>query len=299
MNPSAGIAAYQSWEGMGEHMVQCLLCPHKCRIADGARGLCRVRVNQGGVLRPLFTDQVAAVAIDPIEKKPLRRFMPATRTYSIGFPGCNLFCDFCQNSHLSCADLPRGTPVDPAWQGQLIEQTPRQSVEQALRNGLPSISYTYSEPVVSFESVRATARAARDAGLANILVTNGYIQPSPMRELLPWIDAMNIDLKAFSDHAYRTWCGGRLQPVLDTIALCHAACHVEVTTLVVPGMNDRPEELIPLFDWLGALDRGIPLHLSRCFPANRHTAPPPSRSALLALAALARERLEYVYVGNI
>ncbi len=299
MCSTAGIAAYQSRVGMTGQTVTCLLCPHNCRIAAGGHGICRVRVNQGGVLRPLFVDQAAAIALDPIEKKPLRRFMPGTMTYSIGFPGCNLACSFCQNAHLSCADMPRGVPLPARWQDLVFDSTPQQRIEQALRSGAPSISYTYSEPLVSFEAVLATAQLARRAGLANILVTNGYIQSAPMRELLPWIDAMNIDLKAFDDAAYQTWCGGRLQPVLDTITLCQDACHIEVTTLVVPGMNDQMVELTALFDWLAALDHTIPLHLSRCFPANRHVAPPISRADLFHIVAAAQKRLEYVYAGNV
>jgi pyruvate formate lyase activating enzyme len=147
--------------------------------------------------------------------------------------------------------------------------------------------------------VQDIAVKAREAGLRNILVTNGYIQPAPMRELLPFIDAMNIDLKAFDDAVYRHWCGGRLQPVIDTIAICRASCHVEVTTLVVPGMNYSLIALVPLFDWLAALDRSIPLHLSRYFPANLYTAPPTDRELMFRLAQAAKERLEHVYVGNV
>jgi len=297
--PDKRIAAYQSHDGLTGGDVRCLLCPHACLIREGAYGLCRVRRNEVGILYAVTYGRAAAIALDPVEKKPLRRFMPGTMTYSVGFHGCNLRCLYCQNARISFADLPRGTLPGPSRYGESVPIDAAAIVEAALHAGAPSISCTYSEPLVSFENVRDITTKAREAGLCNILVTNGYINPEPMRELLPRIDAMNIDLKSFDDGAYRHWCGGRLQPVLDTIALCHAFCHVEVTTLVVPGMNDSLKALEPLFDWIARLDRSIPLHLSRCFPANHHTAPPTDRELLFRLAKAARERLEHVYVGNI
>lgn len=297
--PGERIASYQMSEGLTGHDVRCLLCPHGCVLRDGAYGLCRVRRNEGGMLRAVTYGRAAAIALDPVEKKPLRRFMPGTMTYSVGFHGCNLQCVYCQNARISFADLPRGTLSGPERYTESVPVDASGIVEAAMRRGAPSVSYTYSEPLVSYEFVLETAMKAHAAGLRNILVTNGYINPAPMRELLPWIDAMNIDLKSFDDATYRRWCGGRLQPVLDTIALCHTACHVEVTTLVVPGMNDSLEALVPAFDWLATLDRSFPLHLSRCFPANHHTAPPTDLELLFRLAEAAKERLEHVYVGNI
>ncbi|HEY5466826.1 MAG TPA: AmmeMemoRadiSam system radical SAM enzyme, partial [Clostridia bacterium] len=270
-----------------------------CRLREGGSGLCRVRRNEGGVLIPMEYGRVAAVALDPVEKKPLRHFLPGSFTFSVGYHGCNLYCPYCQNASLSMADLSRNAKPDAARLASSRPMDPAAVVAAALRVGAPSISYTYNEPLVAYESVLDTAELARQAGLRNIVVTNGYLNEQPLRRLLPYIDAMNIDLKAFDDATYRTWCGGHLQPVLDTIALCRTACHVEITTLVVTGMNDSLAALEPAFAWLGSLDPRIPLHLSRYFPANRYAAPPTDTGLLSRLRDAALRHLERVYVGNI
>ncbi len=296
---SGRIAEFQIRSGPPENIVTCGLCPHGCRLREGWSGICRVRKNEKGILRPLEYGRVAAVALDPVEKKPLRHYMPGTATFSVGFHGCNLSCPFCQNFNLSMADLPRESKADPGRLAASRPMDPSEIVAAALRIDAPSISYTYNEPLVAYETVLDTSELARKAGLRNILVTNGYVNPEPMRRLLPFIDAMNIDLKAFDDRTYRTWCGGRLQPVLDTIALCRTACHVEVTILVVTGMNDSLAALEPAFAWLGSLDRRLPLHLSRYFPANRYAAPPTDTKLLYRLRDAALNHLERVYVGNV
>lgn len=293
------IAEFQSGDGLPGHEAICLLCPHGCRLRDGWSGLCRVRRNEGGLIRPVQYGRVAAVALDPVEKKPLRHFMPGTWTFSVGFFGCNLRCPYCQNFSLSMADLPREARTDEARLASARPMDSSEIVAGALRSGAPSISYTYNEPLVAYETVLDTAELARRAGLRNIVVTNGYVQPEPMARLLPFIDAMNIDLKAFDDKVYRSWCGGSLQPVLDTITQCSAACHVEVTILVVPGMNDSLDALEPAFVWLGRLDSRIPLHITRYFPANRYAAPPTDTMLLHRLRDAASRHLENVYVGNV
>jgi pyruvate formate lyase activating enzyme len=293
------IAEYQTRTGPPENMATCHICPHECRLREGLSGLCRVRRNAGGTIFPVEYGRVAAIGLDPVEKKPLRHFLPGTMTFSVGFHGCNLYCAFCQNHSLSLAALPRGIHPVPAALQDTREMSSAGIVDAALRIGAPSISYTYSEPLVAYESVLDTSELARKAGLRNILVTNGFILPEPMKRLLPFIDAMNIDLKAFDDATYHKWCGGRLQPVMDTIALCHTACHVEVTILVVTGMNDSIEALEPAFAWLGSLDRRIPLHITRYHPANRYSAPPTDRDLLTRLHDAAMKYLENVYVGNI
>lgn len=292
------IAEYQTRTGPPDNMATCHLCPHECRLRAGASGLCRVRTNTGGSVRPVGYGRVAAIGLDPVEKKPLRHFLPGSMTYSVGFHGCNFTCAFCQNYSLSLADLPRGVCPEPAFFENSREMDSAEIVASALRIGAPSIAYTYNEPLVAYESVLDTSELASKAGLRNILVTNGFINPEPMKRLLPTIDAMNIDLKAFDDAVYRKWCGGRLQPVMDTIALCRAECHVEVTILVVTAMNDSVEALEPAFSWLGGLDRHMPLHLTRYFPANRYAAPPTDRDLMAKLHETALRHLENVYVGN-
>jgi len=281
------------YERLEDGVVRCLLCPHGCRLRPGAQGLCRVRRNESGVLRATTYGRLAADGMDPIEKKPLYHFYPGSWIYSLAAYGCNLGCRFCQNWRLSQGD------------GPAVEVTPDaavEAVERGRRKGVPCVglAYTYSEPTVWYEFVYDTARLAKARGYVNVLVTNGFIAERPLRQLLPEVDAMNVDLKGFDEQFYRRYCRGERDPVLRTIRLAHAAgCHLELTCLLIPGLNDSEAELGKLFDWVADLDAEIPVHLSRYYPSYRLTVPPTPVATLRRAAELARRRLKYVYLGNV
>ncbi|MEN1761029.1 AmmeMemoRadiSam system radical SAM enzyme [Anoxynatronum sibiricum] len=265
--------------------VMCMLCPHHCRLALGETGICRVRRHEPEGLVSLSYGKISSVQIDPIEKKPLARFMSGTETYSIGSYGCQLRCPYCQNYHLAM-EIPK-----------LWKITPQTIIEQALQAGTPSISYTYNEPLINYEFVIETATLAKDAGLYNILVTNGYIDPEPLKTLLPTIDAMNIDIKSFRDRTYRKMCGGSLKPVLETVKTANKSCHVEVTTLLVTNMHTM-EEMEELVDWIAHISADIPLHVSRYFPRYRWHEPPTNLNWVYEIVEMAKRKLTHVYAGN-
>jgi len=277
------IAAYWRPEGNG---VRCELCPHRCLISPGKRGICGVRENREGTLVALTYGKVAAVQFDPMEKKPLYHFHPGKPILSIGSVGCNFHCGFCQNIHLvECR-----APLSPVPIPDLVRA--------ARREGAVGISYTYNEPMIWFEFVLDCAREFRKSGMANVLVTNGFVSPEPLAELLPLVDAMNIDLKSMDPEFYRKICGGKLDPVLDTIRKSAGATHVEITNLLVTGENDSDESIRAVVDFVAGVDPEIPLHFSRYMPMHRFTAPPTPPARLAAAFRIARERLPYVYVGN-
>ena len=237
---------------------------------------------------------VSSLALDPIEKKPLYRFYPGSTIVSLGGFGCNLRCPFCQNceiSHEYDHDLNDVRTLSPDEVVALAKQT--------VANDNIGVAYTYNEPLVGYEFVSDCARLVHQAGLKNVLVTNGYIDHDPLVELLPVIDAMNIDLKGFSERFYRK-LGGSLTPVKEAIELAYTTCHLEVTTLVIPDENDSAEEMEALSSWLGALDPSIPLHLSRFFPRYRYADREPTPLGTLSdLRKIAQEHLQYVSVGNV
>ena len=274
-------AAY--WESM-EGGVRCLLCPHRCRIPDGETGLCMVRRSNGGTLLAEGYGQLSALALDPIEKKPLRRFYPGSMILSVGSYGCNLRCPFCQNYRIA-VEKPACRYLSPAELAALAAET---------RDNL-GVAYTYNEPLTAYEYVLDCAKRVRAQGQKNVLVTNGTVCPEPLTELLPWIDAMNIDLKCFSEEGYHR-LGGRLAPVQDSIRLAAGRCHVEVTTLVVPGLSDDEAQMEQLSAWLSSVDADIPFHVTRYRPCYRYTAPAPDAALVHRLAALARRHLRYVYI---
>ncbi len=273
------------WRREGD-AVRCELCPHRCLIRDGKQGICGVRGNRRGTLLALTYGTASAVQVDPVEKKPLFHFHPGRPILSIGQTGCNFRCGFCQNVHL----VERRVPSFPVSIPDLVAS--------ARREGAVGIAYTYNEPLIAFEFVRDCARAFRSAGLANVLVTNGFVSAEPLGELLPLVDAMNIDLKSMDDAFYRTICGGALAPVLETIRASAGATHVELTTLLVTGENDSDDAIRAVVDFVAGIDRDIPLHLSRYMPMHRFTAPPTPPARLAAAYRIARARLPYVYVGN-
>lgn len=281
-------AAY--WENDGER-VHCLLCPQDCHIADGRAGVCRVRINDGGTLRAVNYAQVTSAAMDPIEKKPLYHFHPGSRVLSLGTFGCNLGCMFCQNYTIS-----QGRP---AAQTMMPEEAVRRA-KDARSQGNIGIAYTYSEPVVWFEYVRDTSKLAHEAGLKNVLVTNGLIREEPLEELLALIDAMNVDIKAMDDEFYRSLCGMRSgEAARRTVEMAWERCSVEITNLLVTDENDSEEQVRELVDWAASVSPDLPLHLSRYHPTYKMSAPPTPVDRIQRAAEIARERLNYVYVGNV
>jgi len=277
--------------------VQCRLCNHYCIIKDGRRGLCNVRENQGGRLHTLVFDKVVACYVDPIEKKPLFHFYPGSLAYSLGTVGCNFRCRFCQNADIA--------QMATDYDGRIIgnSMTPEEIVEGALGAGCQSIAYTYTEPTVFFELAYATATAAHKQGLKNIFVTNGYMSAEALDMIHPVLDAANVDLKAFSDDFYKKQCSARLAPVLETLKKMKTlGIFVEVTTLIIPGLNDDPQELKDLARFI-AVDLGddTPWHVSRFHPTYRLMDRPPTpvntllRTRDIGMAA----GLKYVYTGNI
>ncbi len=233
--------------------------------------------------------RLVSAALDPIEKKPLYHFHPGAAILSIAAQGCNLHCQFCQNWTIS-----------QERQGGAQDATPEELVALARARGSIGIAYTYSEPLVWFEFVRDTARLARAAGLANVIVSNGFLNEAPLRELLPWIDAANVDLKSMDDAFYRKVCKARLAPVLAALRLCRElGVHLEVTNLVIPGWNDRDDQLSALIDFVAGLGRDVPLHFSAYRPAYKFDAPPTPAATLARAARLARGKLDFVYAGNV
>ncbi len=270
----------------------CGLCPHHCRLSEGQTGFCRARRNVGGRIVPINYGKLTSLALDPIEKKPLARFHPGSFILSLGSFGCNLRCPFCQNHEISQAE--EGFPAR--------EMTPEELVHLALElahdeMGNLGIAFTYNEPLISYEFVLDTAKRLHDVGLCAVLVTNGMVEEAPLKELLPFMDAMNIDLKAFHEGFYR-WIQGDFSAVRRTIALAAASCHVEVTTLVVPGRNDSAEDMEAEASWLASLDPEIPLHISRYFPRWQMDAPATDIGRIRELCRVAERHLRYVYSGN-
>jgi pyruvate formate lyase activating enzyme len=268
--------------------VECVLCPHLCVIADGRTGICGVRKNARGELCTTIYGEITGMSMDPIEKKPLYHFHPGSSILSIGTKGCNFKCSYCQNWHISQDVDARSNRYDPDA-----------VVKAAIEHGSVGVAYTYSEPFIWFEYTQDCARRAREAGLKNVYVTNGFINPGPLDELLEYADAMNIDLKAFREDTYKKVQKGRLAPVLDSIRRAHGRCHVELTTLVVTGMNDDMDEMRGIIDWIAALDKNIPWHVSRYHPSFKYDAPPTDTAFLRRVCEEAAKKLSFVYCGNV
>jgi pyruvate formate lyase activating enzyme len=284
------------WTPLEGGKVACALCSHRCVIAPSKAGVCAVRENRAGKLMTLVYGEVIAAHVDPIEKKPLYHFYPGSKALSIATPGCNFKCSFCQNWQISQAPRREAGGL----RGQRL--SPEEIVREALAQDCRSISYTYTEPTIFFEYAYDTAKLAKDAGLANNFVTNGYMTEEALTAIRPWLDAANVDLKAFKDETYRKVCGARLEPVLDSIRLMRKlGIWVEVTTLVVPGLNDGADELTAIARFIAGVDPDIPWHISRFHPDFEYTDAPPTpvKTLRAAYEIGKKEGLRYLYVGNI
>ena len=274
--------------------VECQLCPHHCKIANGKTGICRSRRNVNGMLVSEGYGKPCSLAIDPIEKKPLYHFHPGTKCLSIACTGCNFRCLNCQNHEIS--------QVSSSDVGH-YDLTPQQVVDLCLEHHCPGIAYTYTEPLTYLEYVVDTARLAQKSGLWNVLVTAGYVCQEPLKDLLPYLDAANIDLKSFSDDIYQRISGGHLQPVLDTIlAMRDAGVWIELTNLIIPGINDDMAMIRQMCRWIA--DNGLsdnPLHFSRFFPRYKmqNIPPTPLHTLKQAKEIALEEGIKYVYLGNV
>ena len=283
------------YEKLAEKKVKCVLCPHFCIISAGNRGICGVRENQAGTLYSLVYGKLAAVNIDPIEKKPLYHFLPGTYTYSISTVGCNFRCGFCQNYHISQAGGMKEIPGDAV--------SPEKIVEAAIENNCPSISYTYTEPTIYFEYAFDTAKIAKEKGLKNIFVTNGFMNREPLEKMALYLDAANVDLKSFSEDFYKKICKARLAPVLETLKrMKELGIWVEVTTLIIPGLNDSSDELSKIALFIkNELGEGTPWHVTAFYPTYKMQDLPrtPVETLLKAQEIGTNARLKFVHMGNI
>jgi len=277
-----------SWyDKLEDNNVLCRLCPNDCVIPDGRHGICKVRVNRGGVLTADSYAELVTLAADPIEKKPLYHYYPSRSILSTGPNGCNFQCGYCQNSDISQRVVPTR------------HVTPEELAEFAAHDDSIGVAYTYTEPFIWSEYIRDAGACVHERGLKNVLVTNGYVHEEPLRELLPLIDAMNVDIKSMNEDFYRDICGGILSDVLNTVEVANGSCHVEITNLVITGYNDSEDDIARLADWIAGVNPAIPLHLSRYFPRYRFSEKETPVSTLLKAHEIASSRLKYVYLGNL
>ena len=269
-------------------VVRCILCPHHCILSEGQTGICGVRINTDGVLQTKIYGAVSAIAMDPIEKKPLFHFHPGSKILSIGTIGCNLKCPYCQNHHIS---------QNPNAKTKYY--SPEDIVSNAIEFGSVGIAFTYTEPLIWAEYVIDTEKAVRAKGLKNVLVTNGFIDKSALIDILSTTDAMNIDLKCFSDETFSKVHKGKLADVLNTIETAKSfGCHVELTTLIVSGINDSLSEMKQIISYIKSIDRSIPWHVSRYYPAWKYNAKPTETSLIKQILEETASQLDHVYCGN-
>ena len=279
------------YEKMDHNRVLCTLCPHGCVLTEGSTGNCRARKNMEGRLYSVNYGCVASIALDPIEKKPLYHFHPGKLILSAGTFGCNFKCGYCQNWTIAHRDV-RTAGIRPSELADMAQEYTGQ--------GNIGIAYTYNEPSIWYEFVLETAELVREKGLINVLVTNGFINKDPLDRLLPFIDAMNIDVKAFTEDFYRKYCKGSLEHVMKTVERAAGSCHVEITTLIIPSLNDSPDEIDKLAEWISSISPDIVLHLSRFFPNYEMNDIPPTPPEILhALRERAQAHLRHVYLGNV
>ncbi len=285
------------WEPLKEQAVRCALCAHRCVIKDGGRGICGVRENRGGALHTLVYGRLIAQHVDPIEKKPLFHMHPGSLSYSVATVGCNFKCRFCQNADIAHMPSDRGGAIAGDY------FSPESVVRSAEAGGCATIAYTYTEPTIYFEFAHDTARLAHEKGIKNIFVTNGYMTPEALEMIAPCLDGANVDLKAFSDDFYKQMCGARIDPVKETlVGMKRRGVLLEITTLIVTGANDDPDELRRLAEFIaGELGPEVPWHISRFHPTYRLTDRPPTPVETLQNARrIGMEAgLRFVYTGNV
>ena len=274
-------------------MKVCEICPHHCRLEIGEVGKCRARKNDGEKIVAMNYGELTSIALDPIEKKPLNNFFPGSWILSVGSYGCNLKCPFCQNHQISMAD--KNFPTKKISPEQLASLAALMTQKE---RGNLGVAFTYNEPFISYEFVLDTSRLLKKLALKSVLVTNGTISANALKKILPFIDAMNIDMKGFSQKIY-DYLDGDFETVRNTIKISSESCHVEVTTLIVPGLNDSAEEMSAESAWLASISKNIPLHISRFFPRYKVTDKPPTDvKKIYELAEVARKNLNFVYSGN-
>ncbi len=266
---------------------RCVLCPHRCFLANNKAGICKARYNKDGTLFTKIYGELTSYAMDPIEKKPLYNFYPGTQIFSIGTWGCNFKCTFCQNWQISQQEV-------------ATEHFEKEDIIGiAIENKSLGIAYTYNEPFIWHEFVYDVSVIAREKGLKNVLVTNGFVSEEPLKDMLTVTDAMNIDLKAGQENFYREVCGGQLAPVLRTIKLAHeAGVHVEVTNMIIPTLNDK-DDVDMVVDMVAEISPDIPLHFSRYFPQYKMNIDPTQIEILQGAYEKAKKKLKYVYIGNV
>ncbi|HUI90662.1 MAG TPA: AmmeMemoRadiSam system radical SAM enzyme [Chitinivibrionales bacterium] len=268
--------------------IRCELCPHHCLLTDGKTGICMMRKNEGGVLYTLTYCRPVSTAVDPVEKKPLYHFYPGSSIFSSGPNGCTFKCCFCQNCEISQMILPTKEIPAKKFAGMIID------------SGTIGIAYTYSEPYIWFETIMEVGAMVREKGLKNVMVTNGFMEAGPLNELLTLVDAMNIDIKSMNPAFYRRLCKARLEPVLKTCEAVKKKCHLEITNLLITDENDSEKDIKGLVDYVAAnLGKDTPLHFSRYFPRYKMYASPTPQESLLMAYQIAKEKLDYVYLGNV
>jgi pyruvate formate lyase activating enzyme len=267
--------------------IECQMCPHYCKIQPGKFGLCRSRKNEEGKLWATNYGETTSVALDPIEKKPLYHFYPGAQILSIACNSCNMRCPFCQNWEIS--------------QGEVSTQyiAPEILIRMMKDHQSMGVAYTYTEPLMWFEYILDAGKAVRESGGKNVIVTNGLINETPFSEIVPLIDAINIDLKTLNPDVYKKTLKGDLETVKKTIETAHKSCHVEITHLIVTGLNDKKDDINCLVDYIASVDANIPLHISRYYPNYEYTKPPTSVKTIEYAYEKAREKLAYVYIGNL
>ena len=284
---------------MSEERISCDVCPHRCSLSEGKTGFCRARGMRDGRIVPLNYGVVTSIALDPIEKKPLARYYPGSVILSVGSFGCSLNCPFCQNWEISMSD---GHEYLSELSRRYVSPERLTELADELRGrGNIGVAFTYNEPLIGWEYVLDTAKLLRKKGLKTVLVTNGCVNAGIAEKVLPYTDALNIDLKSFRADTYKKTLGGDLEAVRRFIAMAAESCHVELTTLIVPGMNDSEEEIRDMTEWIASLPNGeeIPLHLTRFFPRHRMTdRQATDRRNILRLVSVAEEYLHYVFPGN-
>ncbi len=281
------------YEKLADNHVRCNLCAHRCKIAPLKKGICGVRENRNGVLFTLVYGASIAESVDPIEKKPLFHVYPGSKSYSIATMGCNFRCEFCQNHEIS-----------QIREGSILGRSsmPEEIVERAMDTGSKTIAYTYTEPTIFFEYAIDTAKTAREKGIKNVFVTNGFMTVETIKKLSPFLDAANVDLKSFRNEFYKRYCGAQLRPVLESLEQMKAlGIWVEVTTLILPTLNDSKEELLDIANFIKSIGPETPWHISRFYPQYRmHTLPPTPISTIEMAARIGTDAgLKYVYTGNV